>query len=51
MKTNSARFGQSKIGTTMVIYGHSEDNADEVAAIKFDHLFHHKKKEKHKSNK
>ncbi|MFC0472503.1 tyrosine recombinase XerC [Halalkalibacter kiskunsagensis] len=43
MKVISARLGHSKIGTTMDIYGHVLDSADEVAATHFDNLFDQKK--------
>ncbi|WP_223596688.1 tyrosine-type recombinase/integrase [Neobacillus bataviensis] len=39
MKTISARLGHSKIGTTMDLYGHALDSADEAAANTFDRLF------------
>lgn len=39
MKTISARLGHSKIGTTMDLYGHALDSADEAAANTFDHFF------------
>jgi integrase len=38
MKTISARLGHSKIGTTMDIYGHALESADEKAAEHFDNL-------------
>jgi integrase len=45
MKTISARLGHSKIGTTMDIYGHALESADEAAANHFDNLFEQNKKE------
>lgn len=45
MKTISARLGHSKIGTTMDIYGHALESADEAAANHFDILFEQNKKE------
>ncbi|WHY98845.1 tyrosine-type recombinase/integrase [Peribacillus simplex] len=38
MKTISARLGHSKIGTTIDIYGHALESADEKAAEHFDNL-------------
>lgn len=42
MKTISARLGHSKIGTTMDLYGHALESADEKAAEHFDNLFKNK---------
>lgn len=39
MKTISSRLGHSKIGTTMDLYGHALDSADEAAANTFDQFF------------
>jgi integrase len=45
MKTISARLGHSKIGTTMDLYGHALESADEAAANQFDQFFTKSKKE------
>lgn len=45
MKTISARLGHSKIGTTMDLYGHALESADEAAGNQFDHFFTKTKKE------
>ncbi|WP_413310182.1 hypothetical protein AA0X95_22830 [Bacillus sp. 1P10SD] len=45
MKTISARLGHSKIGTTMDLYGHALESADEAAANQFDQFFSKNKKE------
>lgn len=45
MKTISARLGHSKIGTTMDLYGHALESADEAAASQLDQFFTKSKKE------
>ncbi|MDV2685201.1 site-specific integrase [Alkalihalophilus lindianensis] len=45
MKTISTRLGHSKIGTTIDIYGHALESADEAADNHFDNLFEQNKKE------
>jgi integrase len=36
MKSICARLGHSKIGTTMDLYAHALESADEAAANRFD---------------
>ncbi|WP_258000391.1 hypothetical protein [Bacillus sp. Marseille-P3661] len=42
MKTISARLGHAKIGTTMDLYGHALESADEIAAAHFDNFLGNK---------